>query len=171
MTVDVSVIEIYTNPGRQARSKTLLYYLKLTTTRILAHYGRAGISRVSARGGGGGGGEVLQVRPGTISGGGEGEGWGGRGVGVLSASDPIRKVGALWYRGYSISDVKKGGGGGGGGVSANNYVHARNICSSNTKSLPAWNRLLHGATSNSFITVYSAPLQIRNRDRFRYQSF
>ena len=29
LTFDVSVIEIYTNPGRQARSKTLLYYLKL----------------------------------------------------------------------------------------------------------------------------------------------
>ena len=55
LTFDVSVIEIYTNPGRQARSKTLLYYLKLTTTRRPAHYGRAGVSRVSARGRGGGG--------------------------------------------------------------------------------------------------------------------
>ena len=36
---------------------------------------------------------MLHVRPGTISGGGGG-GEGG-GIGVLSASDPIRKVGAL----------------------------------------------------------------------------
>ena len=41
---------------------------------------------------------VIQVRPGTISGegrGGGGGGGGGGGSGLLYASDPIRKVGAL----------------------------------------------------------------------------
>ena len=97
LTFDVSVIEIYTNPGRQARGMTLLYYLKLTeylhTTAGPAYPG------FQRRGGGGGGG-VLQVRPGTIS---RGRGGGRGGVGVQSASDPIRKVGPfVWYRAYFI---------------------------------------------------------------------
>ena len=68
----------------QARSKTLLYDFKWTTTLIPVHYGSG---RASARG-------VIQVRPGTII---EGVGGGGGGGGgeLLSASDPIRKVGAL----------------------------------------------------------------------------
>ena len=46
----------------------------------------ADVSRISVKG-------VIQVRPGTISEG--GGGGGGGGGGLLSASDPIRKVGAL----------------------------------------------------------------------------
>ena len=91
------MIEINTSPGRQARSRTLLYYLKLQLTTAGPAY--PGFQR--GGGGGGGGGLVLQVRPGTISG-----GWGERITIALRIQSPCLKSTPPWcnfvYQLYTV---------------------------------------------------------------------
>ena len=84
------------NPGRQARSKTSLFFnLKWTTTLIPAHLHTtavAGVSKISAKG-------VIHVRPGTINGGG-----GGGGGGAVRFRPNTKSGGPVivWHRAYSI---------------------------------------------------------------------